>query len=289
MGFFDGIFGRKEGPFDNLREADKCLFDFLHMKIEQGANVNVRSSSGWTPLMWQADNLRSGHVRKLIASGADVNAKNDRGWTALIYAIDGSWADSREEELRLACVRILVEAGADLNMTFEQWFHDKNVQGELETLTPYEFAVRKHKNAVAEWLRQKMDEFRNLFLNGSKEEIKAAIDEGQNVNAWDSKRNTPLMLASQNPNMDEEMLKMLLDAGANVNAQNIEGRTPLMFLVSNPDMDVRVLKMLLKAGVDVHACFYEDDRFGAKKGVDALDVAKRANNFEAVSILQLLS
>ena len=81
MGFFDGIFGRKEGPFDNLREADKCLFDYLHMKIEQGANVNVRSSSGWTPLMWQASYLRALHFwlwKKLGSSRMGCNKSSRR-------------------------------------------------------------------------------------------------------------------------------------------------------------------------------------------------------------------
>lgn len=43
--------------------------------IEQGADVNMRSGSTWTPLHYASNNGNLAIVKLLVENGADVNAK----------------------------------------------------------------------------------------------------------------------------------------------------------------------------------------------------------------------
>ena len=81
---------------------------FIAAKID----VNAKSSTGWTPLMYAADNNENPEVVKvLIDAGADVNAKDKDGGTVLLYAA----RDNEKSEV----VKALVNAGADIGAYVE--------------------------------------------------------------------------------------------------------------------------------------------------------------------------
>ena len=49
---------------------------------ENGADVNVATASGWTPLMWAALNGYTNLAQILLDKGPNVSVKNARGLTA---------------------------------------------------------------------------------------------------------------------------------------------------------------------------------------------------------------
>ncbi len=72
-----------------------------------GIDVNVKSRSGRTALMWTASEGHTDIVGRLLAvPGIDVNAKDNNGYTALIGAAMWGHAD---------IVRLLLAAGANVN------------------------------------------------------------------------------------------------------------------------------------------------------------------------------
>lgn len=72
--------------------------------LDAGANVNAKSLSGRTPLMFAVRSGRPMDVRLLLSSGADVDATDRDGWSSLMLAVrDG----------RLPLVDELLTAGAD--------------------------------------------------------------------------------------------------------------------------------------------------------------------------------
>ena len=85
------------------RGHDKCV-EYL---MQQGADVNLQTTYGWTALMEATNQGRLSCVRLLIQGGADVNFKNKWKRTALMYAADGG---------HTSCLELLLEAGADVNM-----------------------------------------------------------------------------------------------------------------------------------------------------------------------------
>jgi hypothetical protein len=82
------------------RFKDGSVFRLL---LEHGADINVQSQTGRTPLHWASFNGRLEVVRLLLEHGADVEAKNNDGKTALQEA-----ADRRRNEV----VELLREHGA---------------------------------------------------------------------------------------------------------------------------------------------------------------------------------
>lgn len=85
--------------------------------IESGANVNVRSSDGYTPLMGAACMGDADLVGALLDHGADPNLKMDDGETALLQSARcalGSKPHNHRDAVP-EIVRLLMAHGADVN------------------------------------------------------------------------------------------------------------------------------------------------------------------------------
>ncbi len=75
--------------------------------IKNGADVNERSSNGWTPLMWAAKKGNFDILKMLLGSRAKVNLKSNKGDTALSIA-----AREGHEDI----VSLLLEKNADFGV-----------------------------------------------------------------------------------------------------------------------------------------------------------------------------
>ncbi|MEL6652677.1 MAG: ankyrin repeat domain-containing protein, partial [Bacteroidota bacterium] len=75
----------------------------LHL-LGAGADPNLVSKDGQTPLMLAADKASGIFVRELLDAGAEINASDHQGRTALMIAADHQ---------RTTCIKVLLEGGAD--------------------------------------------------------------------------------------------------------------------------------------------------------------------------------
>jgi Ankyrin repeats (3 copies) len=106
----------------------------------------------------------------------------------------------------------------------------------------------------------------------SPELVKFLADSGADVNASNSKGETPLMLAMELP-----LLKLLLEAGAAVNATSADGSTALHY-AAKQGVNAAVICCLLKAGADATAT--------DSKGLDAAAVAAERGHAAVAALLQ---
>lgn len=85
----------------------------LQALLAAGANANARDRQGNTALILATNDVEAHPdlLRPLIAAGADPDAENSQGGTALMYASIHGHSES---------VRILIEAGADVNVRMDR-------------------------------------------------------------------------------------------------------------------------------------------------------------------------
>ena len=83
----------------------------------------------------------------------------------------------------------------------------------------------------------------------SVEEIIQLIQEGADVNAFDSNRFTPLMIAAEK-NTNPEVIRILIEGGAYVNDFDKNGNTPLM-IAAEFNENLEVLIVLIEGGADL--------------------------------------
>ena len=185
--------------------------DAARVLLTYGAKVNtVEQWRGQTALMWAVAQKQPAMVAELVKAGADVNARStvnnwDRQVTAeprAIYRPAGGLTPLlyATREGCVECARLLVEAGADLNLA------------DPENISPLLMAV----------------------INGQWDTAQYLIKKGANPNKWDFWGRAPLYAAVDLntiprggrpdwPSLDEttplQVIEMLLDAGANPNAQ----------------------------------------------------------------------
>ncbi len=76
--------------------------------LRRGADVNARTSAGWTPLMMAVVGEREEMVRMLLEAGADVGAASDAGATAMSVARGRGY---------LGIAEMLAEAGAGMDVS----------------------------------------------------------------------------------------------------------------------------------------------------------------------------
>lgn len=172
---------------------------YLHDDITLSDNSATRLYSRSTPLIVAAtlgfDHLITG----IVANGANVHCVDDKWNTSLIRSIEGRHHKSAE---------LLLYFGARTD--------SRNRAG----LTPLRIACCQRDYEMLELLCRfnadlSMDSnnpITDAVLMSDVRLVKFFIDKNVNVDAYDAKGRTPLMLATQNRDM--EMVKLLIDSGA---------------------------------------------------------------------------
>jgi ankyrin repeat protein/mono/diheme cytochrome c family protein len=236
--------------------------------LAAGADVNVATPAGETPLMMAARTGATATIEALIAKGAEVNTREAvRGQTALM------WAAS---ENNAGAIGVLVKAGADI--------HAKSTSG---MFTPLLFAVRGGHldstrallDAGADVNERMPDGMSALVLavyNAHYELAAALLERGADPNAvaqgwsalhqvaWSRRPNRGFNMPGAVPtgNLDSlELVRRLVARGADLNARitkeprdgnrnmlNRIGGTP--FLMAAKSADVPLMRVLVELGAD---------------------------------------
>ena len=142
-----------------------------------------------------------------LASGVSPNALDSAGWTPL-HNLCYNGRDNAEA--RVACVRMLIDAGADIHAT---------TVGQTTSL--HLAATFSHADVVA-----------------------ALIKAGADVNRGDPDNRTPLHSACWRNDSDVEPAWVLIKNGADINARDCVGETPL----DRRPWTRRLVPILLRAG-----------------------------------------
>jgi ankyrin repeat protein len=225
----------------------------VKLLLDHGADVNVTSIPGRTPLLVATMHNPSAEVVKLlIAHGADAHAVDKLHATALHTAAVA--AD-------IGTLRVLLDAKVDVNAR------------DAADFTPLMVAAANGSVEAVKLLLSRGARVNDA--SGAGEVIIHAPARVKNgVLALGSF--TPLLLAA--PGGSTELVKTLIDAGADVNAKDLRGMTPLMLAVATDHYDLDKIRLLLHTGAHVDVT--------TPDGETALDWALKFGETPVVALLK---
>lgn len=224
--------------------------DLVNLLISQGADVNARTSTNWTPLHLSCKGPNIENVRTLLIHGADPNSICESGKTAL-HTLAESVIDSILYEELSAIFRLLHDHGAD--------FSAKDELGD----TPLHLAAKRIVVDPSIILDRWVALFKLLLIHGANIHVPNCLGNtpfhtllavcdgsfhpaqleavaslsslnGINVEAKNKAGDTPLHISVRRFRQSEAFIRLLLEHGVDVNVQNEVGDTPLHVLVSKP-------------------------------------------------------
>ncbi|KAH8805995.1 ankyrin repeat-containing domain protein [Xylogone sp. PMI_703] len=256
--------------------------ELVKLLLEHGAETDVRSPFGKTPLMAAAETSNAAIVKLLLSydAGVDLEMAHNKGdmyggWTALAYGIEGG-----NEEI----VRLLAEAGADVNHRLEdastlthravnrstirklmEFRPDVNIADADDNMplhlvrawTPLEHAqLLVHAGATLDYQNKEGYTPLGIALYNRNDEIASyLIERRANVNIASQTFGAPLHLACQHSNV--EMVQKLVDAGADVDLAVLGAPgTPLQATMLRPydagDIEPIIRYLIEDARADVN-------------------------------------
>src|SRR5208337_2486457 len=149
-----------------------------------------------------SDNSSPDVLSVLVKAGAKINARDNDGMTPLMFAAGSN------KNAAVICVALL-RAGADRTLVSALGKPALDYTGENANLT---------KSASRDLVLY------SLMLNGTADEVRAALRAGADVESKADDAMTPLMLAAE-AGRNPEVISVLLEAGAKVENAGV---TPLM-------------------------------------------------------------
>jgi cytohesin len=209
----------------NTLLADELTTEKLDQFIADGNDINFRTADGQTLLHIAVRFNKAHNIPLLIQQGANINVQDRLGQTPLYVAINNN---------NEAAAKILLDVGADATLATNlgitplaaaQSVGNANLINLLEEALP---------NKPQKEITEPSPTTRETFIRKK---------------AWDAERELFNLLA-QNDLSPKKLIK-LLGQGANINAKNSRGQTPLHIAVAQDNP--RMINLFLEHGADVHA------------------------------------
>ncbi len=220
------------------------------MLLAAGADVNARSGSGATPLLLAVDEVHLGH-----GLDYDEGTPPQRPWNAHFWWMDMQYdpddleADAdgmfRETRERIAKTRVLIEAGADVNVE-----HESGYTPLMLARTPG--VVKLLLDAGAKADAEIRGGITPLHVAGMPGSVRLLLAAGADVHAVTEDGRTPLFGKGC-----PECIRLLLDAVADPEMQDDAGRTPYYYTYGE-----QTRELLIQAGATLGPVEGDDDDEG---------------------------
>jgi ankyrin repeat protein/penicillin V acylase-like amidase (Ntn superfamily) len=203
--------------------------------LENGADANVTTGIGTTPLMAATQAGHMDVVRYLLDSGAEIDLADRRGNTPLIAAVVFGQPDIAAD---------LIKTGAKVQLANKSNLgplHYSAANGDLDStkLLLAEGADMEDKSELG-WTA-----LISAAFYGKTEVVKYLVSKGADLKAVDKYGNTALLVALLLKHSD--VAKELIEAGSDVLVQNNEGKTP--WSLASAAENKKVMQLLKEAGV----------------------------------------
>jgi len=191
--------------------------DQIKAMVATGADVNVMTQTGYTPLCAACSHNNKEIAEYLIAHRAMIDGTNfHSGYTPLYWAILG---DSKE------VIKLLLDKGADVNVA--------SMEGRFLALarSPEVIQLLLDKGVAVNVAGDKRLPLHVAAYAGRLDVVKTLLAHGADANATNSWGARPLHEAARSDEPSAAMATLLITSGANVNGLDANRGTPLHMAV----------------------------------------------------------
>ena len=233
---------------------DSSRVNAVQFLIQVGAQVNAGDGQLMTPLHWAAYMGYPEVARILLEHGADVSLRTESGYVPLHFV---SNRGNKDEGERLVLARLLL-AGSCMDVNAQGLDGQTPLHRASYNRRPkiVQLLLANGANARTEDA-QGRNPLHHLspFLNKVDPQdilrvTQLLLEYGVDVNALDERHETPLHIASSDGHL--ENVRFLLDHGAKVDAVNVDGQIPLHLVSKHNDENADVTRLFLQRGMEVN-------------------------------------
>ena len=226
---------------------DQALFDAIHAQdasrveqaLDKGADVDAVSNGDFRPLHAALFGRAGPEILKLLlARNPTLEVLTENGVTPLGFAISSQ---------SLACVKLLVEAGANVNGVEEGGWPLRRALDCLGSDDVAAYLVRCGAKAPAE--KGAYTPIYQAVAWKRPDALSEMLTRGWSIEMRDAEGLTALMQAVKNENIDA--VRCLIDAGADPNAIHETWGTPLKMALQSKKNYRDLITELLKGGADI--------------------------------------
>ena len=231
--------------------ADWNNFLAVNLLLDHGADANIVSADGNSPLHRAVSNGFCDIAKRLVEKGSDLNLQNKEGRTPLFLGVT-----NKHEQL----IKLLIENEADVNIGYKKNYTERIqlVRGKDKGRAAWHYVlVKKHLLGLflkrVKGGRVNVADFGDILQSGwGKDPPKGTTDKILKEYDFQFKKIpdvTVLHIASEQIN-ESEIIDLLVKSGANVNAQDAEGFTPLHMAAIHGNL--KIVKKLVDLEADVN-------------------------------------
>ena len=234
-----------------ILSADCNNFLAVNLLLDHGADANIASADGNSPMHRAVSNGFFDIAKRLVEKGSDVNLQNKEGITPLFLGVK-----NKHEQL----IKLLIENEADVKIGYKKNYTERIqlVRGKDKGRAAWHYVlVKKHLLGLflkrVKGGRVNVAEFGDILQSGwGKDPPKGTTNKILKKYDFQFKKIpgvTLLHIASEQIN-ESEIIDLLVKSGANVNARDAEGFTPLHMAAIHGNL--KIVKKLVDLEADVN-------------------------------------
>ena len=234
-----------------ILSADCNNFLAVNLLLDHGADANIASADGNSPMHRAVSNGFFYIAKRLVEKGSDVNLQNKEGITPLFLGVK-----NKHEQL----IKLLIENEADVTIGYKENYTERIqlVRGKDKGRAAWHYVlVKKHLLGLflkrVKGGRVNVAEFGDILQSGwGKDPPKGTTNKILKKYDFQFKKIpgvTLLHIASEQIN-ESEIIDLLVKSGANVNARDAEGFTPLHMAAIHGNL--KIVKKLVDLEADVN-------------------------------------
>lgn len=226
------------------RSVDCSNIYMVRYLLKEGAMINDRDSSGYTPLMYACEYGNTDVACLLLREGASLGRRDNKGRTALMHACGHYTGKSA------LLVKYMAERGAYINEEDNAGMTSLMYASKFENIHIMKYLINR-----GAYVDKKDNRGRtSLMLACQYMKVKAIrllIGHGANVNEKDNRNRTALGYMVDNFfDRKIEAIKYIIKCGARLNDRDDDGKTPLMYACEYRNLEV--IQYLIDQGADIN-------------------------------------